>query len=61
MRKSKNIKLRHPKNRKKTLRRRRRRIIKQMGGGWRRLPRQPGDPPTYMRFEWADEYDTDDE
>ena len=60
MRKSKNIKLRHPKNRKKTLRRRRR-IIKQMGGRWVRVPRQPGDPPLHMRFEWVDEYDTDDE
>lgn len=60
MRKSKNIKLRHPKNRKKTLRRRRR-IIKQMGGRWIILPRQPGDAPTVIRMKWVDEYDTDGE
>jgi len=57
----KSRKVRKSRKPRKSKRNRRKSTRNKKAGRWVVMPRQPGDPPTYIRMQWIDEYTTDDE
>lgn len=56
----KSRKSRKPRKPRKSRRNRRKSTRNKKAGRWVVMPRQPGDPPTYIRMQWIDEYETDE-